>query len=149
MAIQTLHRFAQIFTFFSAYLLPNPTRPNGSYRQLTGPIRGWNFYRIPAILSVKIYSCVLKNSPGFRSARICGICGLLSSPRTHLCSHLRTHLRRTKPLILLVCHTCHGLKSLPAGEYSGLTDSLMVTNHPSPITNLASLAACAQFSWPA
>jgi hypothetical protein len=29
---------------------------------------------------------------------------------------LRTHLRRRNPLISLVCHTCHGLKPLPAGK---------------------------------
>src|SRR2546422_11269805 len=44
MAIQTLHRFAQIFTFFSAYLLPNPTRPNGSHRELSGA--NWTYSRL-------------------------------------------------------------------------------------------------------
>src|SRR5882762_769507 len=46
-----------------------------------------------------------------------------SCPRTtqnrKCCAHLRTrlcsHLRRRKPLISLACHTCHGLKPLPAG----------------------------------
>src|SRR5882672_2785911 len=39
----------------------------------------------------------------------------VGSESPYICSHLRTHLRRRKTLILLACHICHGLKPLPAG----------------------------------
>ena len=46
-----------------------------------------------------------KKFPGLCNRKCC----------THLRTRLCSHLRRRKPLISLVCHTCHSLKSLPAG----------------------------------